>query len=696
MSFWADDRGAAVQVGAIVLFAFVIIAITAYQTSVVPNQNEQVEFDHNQQIQGQLTELQGVVGSTPTAGGGRTVVVETSTTYPARTIFVNPPPPTGTLETVGTGDPAVAIEVRNAEAAGETKDFWDGRTHNYTTGALVYRPNYHAYAEAPVSVVGNSLVYNRFDDETIVTNAQSIFDGRKITLVALNGSYREQGGAASVTVRPVSASSNRIEVTGNSSDPVTIAIVTRLGSNPTEAADRWETMLTEAGEMSGSGGYVDAVNPGPAVGDGDAFVVEFVMDSSETYSLALAKAGVGSNVNAAARDRYATRASPRNVSTTADAAETVAVEVRDEFNNPVSGVPMNATIESASGPKGSIAEPNGTETDADGVVRFTYQAPDAKTTTRVNVSIAKAGGEAAAATFKVSVSKASGSGGGGNGAYNVTLVNPETTNAPAGAVDCPNWPTNRTCIVDGSQVSTANVTMGTQPTASGAGVTWAVNDTNVATVDPSSGTTEANGENSTDVALKQNGEVVVYATSGASGNRTTLRVTNFGGGLGPDTTPPTLDSGTVSTTADKNSKLTSITWDYTASDGRGNFSNVTLVAVKSNNGQELWNVTNSQSSAVLQNSDGWNYKKQIDLTVTLRDSAGNVRTCTATIANPGGTAQKADFSCTPTQRVIPTSTTALDVTSHRVTSVQLHAARESPFDLAVVRERRQVAVARGD
>jgi hypothetical protein len=219
-----------------------------------------------------------------------------------------------------------------------------------------------------------------------------------------------------------------------------------------------------------------------------------------------------------------TTASAKSVSTTAGAKETLTVEVRDEFNNPLSGVEMDARVENG---QGSIVEPNGTETGDDGRVGFTYQAPDAKTTARVNVSLSNAAGQSAAVTFNVSVSKASGNGG-GNGAYNVTLVNVADTNpTPADAVNCPNWPTNRTCIVDGSQLSTVNVTMGTDPTAVGASVSWAVNNSTVATVDPDSGETQGNGENSTDVALNQNGDVVVFASSGAGGNRTTLRVTNL-------------------------------------------------------------------------------------------------------------------------------------------------------------------------
>lgn len=685
MPFGSDDRAAAVQVGAIVLFAFVIIAITAYQASVVPNQNEQVEFNHNQEVQRQLADLQGAVGSTPTAGGARTVVVETSTGYPARTIFVNPPRATGRLRTVGTGREAVAIEVRNATAAGETSDFWDGRTHNYSTGGFAFDPNYNVYSEAPRTFVSYSLVYNEFADSTVVVNAQSLFDGRRISLVALNGSYDEQGGAASVTVRPVSASSNRISVeTESPSDPLSVAIVTRL------TASQWETVLEDAGEYDPdndtASAYVADVRKKGGVdlpGGRTLNRIEFVLEGGTTYSLSLAKAGVGTNVDATPAQRYVTTVSAKNVSTTAEARETLTVEVRDEFNNPLSGVPMNATVEAG---KGSIVEPNGTETGDDGRVGFTYQAPDAKTEARVNVSIAKAGGEMASVTFNVSVSKASGGGGGGNGAYNVTLVNVSDTNGPASAVSCPNWPTNRTCVVDGSQLSTVNVTMGTSPTAVGASVSWAVNNTTVATVDPDSGRTQGNGENSTDVALNQNGDVVVFASSGAGGNRTTLRVTNLGG-PGGDSTPPTLDSITVSTTATGNGKLDSISWDYSSSDGGGSgFANVTLKAVEGSGGNptEFANFTRSESSATFSNTSGWNSKKSIDVTVTLRDAAGNERTCTATIGSPGGTVQRADFTCSPSPRIASGASSSVDSPT------------STPREGWLARERRAIPATRGD
>ena len=95
----SDDRAVAVQVGAIILFAFVVIAIAGYQASVVPNQNNEIEFNHNQRVQGQIEDVEATIGSMPAVADRRTTTVDLSTSYPARTLFVNPPTPTGRLRT---------------------------------------------------------------------------------------------------------------------------------------------------------------------------------------------------------------------------------------------------------------------------------------------------------------------------------------------------------------------------------------------------------------------------------------------------------------------------------------------------------------------------------------------------------------------------------------------------------------------
>jgi len=46
-----DERGQAIQIGAVILFSFVVIGFSLYQATVVPDQNSEVEFNHNQNVQ---------------------------------------------------------------------------------------------------------------------------------------------------------------------------------------------------------------------------------------------------------------------------------------------------------------------------------------------------------------------------------------------------------------------------------------------------------------------------------------------------------------------------------------------------------------------------------------------------------------------------------------------------------------------
>jgi cytochrome c-type biogenesis protein CcmH/NrfG len=55
--FGADRRAQAIQVGAVILLGALVIAFSTYQAVVVPEQNRNVEFNHNQRVQQQLQEV---------------------------------------------------------------------------------------------------------------------------------------------------------------------------------------------------------------------------------------------------------------------------------------------------------------------------------------------------------------------------------------------------------------------------------------------------------------------------------------------------------------------------------------------------------------------------------------------------------------------------------------------------------------
>src|SRR6056297_3327826 len=122
MTFWDDDRAVTVQVGVVLLFAILVVAMSLYQSTVVPGQNQGAEFEHEQTVQGQMTDLRNAILRTGTTGAGQPTSVTLGTRYPQRTFFINPPPATGELRTTAAG----SFTVENVTALSpETSDYWN-------------------------------------------------------------------------------------------------------------------------------------------------------------------------------------------------------------------------------------------------------------------------------------------------------------------------------------------------------------------------------------------------------------------------------------------------------------------------------------------------------------------------------------------------------------------------------------------
>jgi hypothetical protein len=366
-----DDRGVTVQIGTVLLFAVLIILMSTYQATVVPQQNEQVEFNHNQQVQGQLQDLRDELRRTAVTGSGGSTSVALGTRYPVRAVFVNPAPPSGTLRTT----PPANVTLRNATAIGETGDYWDGSARNFSTRGLTYDPIYHVYQKPPTTVYDNGVLYNRFDGANRTLAGQRLVRGNRISLVALNGSFSESAsGSATVDFEAVSPATRTVTVRNETSNLSVIVPTTR-------PASEWEELLAEELNRSkGDDRYVLAVENGPRKN-----TVRVVLEPG-TYELELAKVGVGSDVTGV-EPHYVTDVRGDNSSVAENSTQTLVVEVRDRYNNPVSGITVyaNASLENAS------VTPTTATTDDDGRASLTYTAPKdvngvAATSDTINVS----------------------------------------------------------------------------------------------------------------------------------------------------------------------------------------------------------------------------------------------------------------------------------------------------------------------
>lgn len=376
MDFGGDDRGVAVQIGAVLLLGFLVVSLSMYQATVVPRENERVEFRHNQHAVSDMQEVRNGILRTASTGESVPVSVELGMRYPARLMFVNPSPPSGTLSTSSLG----AVSIRNvavddattaADDYRDIRDFWDGAPRGYPTKALTYRPSYNRYPNAPATVYENGVLYNRFDrgngTANVAVTGQTLVSGTRLSLVTLTGNL-SRGGSETLSVDPraVSRSTRTVSVTGNASGPVSVVVPTRLSESD------WERLLRESGQLTGDGGHVVDV-----VGHADAGTVEILLEPNVTYQLGMSRVRVGTGSDDA-EAAYLTGVERLDGSLRTGESDAFVVEARDAYNNPVS-----AALDESPG-DGTLVGPVAEER---GRYRYVYTAPETPGSTVIDVSL---------------------------------------------------------------------------------------------------------------------------------------------------------------------------------------------------------------------------------------------------------------------------------------------------------------------
>ncbi|GAB3328204.1 hypothetical protein [Haloplanus salinarum] len=412
MRFRDDRRAAALQVGAILLLGFLVIGLALYQSTVVPDQNERVEFDHNQQVQESLQDVRNGILRTAAAERTSPTTVPLGTRYPTRIVAVNPPPSSGRLATDSGGD----VTLVNATAINdETADYWNGTNRSYASQRLTYDPDYSVYQNAPRTVYDDTVLYNEFDGGSRAATGQRLLEGNLIYVVALNGSLGRSGTqAVSVSPTPVSASDRTVAVNGSDID---IEVDTDLSE------EEWERLLED--QYESNGGRIDGNASGVTV-SGGTLTVDLV--SNRTYRLRMAKVGVGTGVTDTT-ERYLTVVDGAD-SVTTGGTRRIVLEVRDGYNNPVSGVTVDASVDG----EGSIPESEReTVSDGQGQVVYEYDAPDSipggSVTDRLNFTFDTpadrpdfSGEEPESVRINVTVVASGGGGGGGSSGSLVEYV----------------------------------------------------------------------------------------------------------------------------------------------------------------------------------------------------------------------------------------------------------------------------------
>jgi hypothetical protein len=394
MEFFGDDRAVTVQIGAILLFAILIISLAMFQVSVIPDQNEAIEFKHNLNAQQGMSEVRNALLSAASSGDPQSAIIPLGTTYPQRTLFVNPPPASGTIRTDGTGDTRVNVTINNADARStydNAETYWNGTARTYNTGAVVYTPNYNEYSEAPTTVYEHTLVTNVFsENRTLEQTGQTLIRGNRINLLTVNGSLQENGVTAqTVDTRPLSSYTNSVTVESTKTDPLWINLTTRLDN------ETWGDEILLQQRTTNGGNVAEVVEISTDTRNGVTYYRVGIRMKPGRYQLRGASVAVGtvSEANKQPKPTYFV------VTDGYDEVEngstgSVTVEVRDQFNNPVDGFEVNGTLDSNHlrfvNESGAEVNTTSVVSDEDGEATFTYKAINETTgsqTAWLNVSM---------------------------------------------------------------------------------------------------------------------------------------------------------------------------------------------------------------------------------------------------------------------------------------------------------------------
>lgn len=237
----AGERAVTPILGAVILAGFIVAGMAIYQAQVVPHQNMEIEFNHNERVEEDMISVRNALLQAHESGDDQFVTVELGTTYPVRLVGVNPPNPTGRLHSTRSRP----IQIKNGSGSDVTGTVCPGGENSRF---IAYSPQYNEYQNAPVFRYENSLVYKWFPQESVnlTMTGQKVVSDSTVNIYRTTGNYSLRGqGAVSFDVRAGTIKTTSV------ADP-TVTLPTKL----TES--KWEQVLS---------GEVDPANVSTANGN---------------------------------------------------------------------------------------------------------------------------------------------------------------------------------------------------------------------------------------------------------------------------------------------------------------------------------------------------------------------------------------------------------------------------------------------
>lgn len=223
MKLLDDERGVSIVLGAVLIFAILLLLLGILQANAVPQLNEEIEFDHNEEVTQDMIGVRDAYVTAAREGSVSSASVKLGTTYPTRFVLLNPPPASGTIRT---------SEPQQVHIDGANLTDICGRTP--TDRSLVYQPNYNEYESAPTVRQERAVTYRAFPNgEVRIDASQVLVRGNTVTVMPLASNYSRSGsGTASVTFSGTTA--GKREVTGS----LNVTFPTELSASEWENNDQ--------------------------------------------------------------------------------------------------------------------------------------------------------------------------------------------------------------------------------------------------------------------------------------------------------------------------------------------------------------------------------------------------------------------------------------------------------------------------
>lgn len=318
MSFDADERAVSEVLGAIMVFGIIIAALGIYQAFIVPVDNQQAEFSHNQELHEDLLDLRSDIQTVQRSGTSQSKSIRLAAEYTNRIIAINPPSPIGTLRTVESSN--VTLENFRGIQRDE-RDYWDGSPEGFESKFLLFEPSYNLFNNAPASFLDHSVLYHQFGNgANLSATDQQIIQGNLITIGTLAGDRVFNDREANIELIPISTGLTTVPVRSPVGEEAVIKIPTRLDQ------ETWDDLLEDQMVPNGHVKDVDVSNN----------ILTITLEGDQVYRLQMARVGIGPNVERT-EAHYIVRAGGDEKAVEKDQEVDLTAQVRDRYNNPVSG-----------------------------------------------------------------------------------------------------------------------------------------------------------------------------------------------------------------------------------------------------------------------------------------------------------------------------------------------------------------------